>query len=129
VERDQRSQLMNVMPGAKANAAPTAGRGLGNIPGAPGMLSGRFSPQQRPVPRGGDPPMAMDGSDIGGGGGGPPGGEMGGMGGGMPEGTPGGVPLGPGQMQPMLDPQFLFDFHATLMTALIEAASSDQGIY
>lgn len=119
---------MNQMPGGVARA-PIAGRGMGNIPNAPGALSGKFAPQlQNMVPK---PEMGMDGAEMG-----PPGGMGGGgMGdeppGGMGGGPPGGgaVPQGPGMQQPTLDPNFFFDFHATLMNALLAAADSDQGLY
>lgn len=110
------------MVGARAGGAPNPGRGTGNVPHAPGVMSGRFGPQpqpggpQRPVP----PPQASS----------------------VPTPQPSGGPPSPAAAPPgggglglqspinsvTLQPQIYFELMGAIMSALIDAANAPEGI-
>ena len=114
-----RQPLTDTMIGAKAPSAAQPGRGIGNIPYAKGMASGQFGSRvaaiqsgqpTEPVPGPASPPAQ-----------GPP------ASGGAP--PPMGPPPNLGARSPVLDPMFYFDFMATYVQALLNAANSPGGFY
>jgi hypothetical protein len=114
-------QGLNQLPGGGAPRAGQPGMGVGNIPYAKGMMSGNFgqknAPAARPDARGFsqiEPEPAPS----------PP--SQARPGGGMPTPPPGSGMAGmmAGQT-PFLQPQFLFDIYAIIMSSFLQAAEGD----
>lgn len=113
------------MTGARAGGAPNPGRGTGNVPFAPGVVSGRFGPQppaggpQRPAP----PPPQASSVQAPQPSGGPPA-----PGAAPPGGQPGGLGLQSPINSVTLQPQIYFELMGAIMSALIDAANAPEGI-
>ena len=123
-----------VQPGMRSNApaapAPSQpGGGMGNIPFAPGMNSGKFNGPPAPPARMTAPPMSVrpgpgNPGNPTGPGGGPPGG-----GGPPPGGGPPGAPqqmIGSGNI---FDPMLLFQMAGVYFQALADAANNGKGSF
>lgn len=105
--------VLNTMVGGGGQAAATAGRGTGNVPYAPGMLTGQFGPQPGTLPPAGPPTEVAQGPSPAPPSGGPP----------QPAGPM--SPQGPmAGASPFLQPEFLFDVYAAIMQALLSASES-----